>query len=1615
MSWAFQPLLPGAAHQQSDPNAVSISEAASAADSCDAVVYKLYSDSVTEAAGGLIDAGKGYAAGGQNSGGELSSVECINFSSGAVSTIGATISARSDISGLESATRGYGAGGWAGGGPVAEIDGIIFANEAYNNPSAALSLARFFHTGTRSDTNGYWLAGNDNSTGYVADIDGIVFSSEAANNPAAALGLATDSPAGVSSSTIGYACSGNANATEVQGVTFSSEAAHNPSASLARSQISAAGAQSSTVGYFMGDQFNTANSKLTFSGETSANITATLSQIRCYLEGCESTTQGYAIGGSNGSGTYWGSIDKLSFSGETVSANSASLTTVRNTHGAFTYAASSYSISEASDGEITSGQSAAIVETATSADSPAISGWGTTAAITQAASGTDSTDATTQNEQTTTQVAAATDSPAATYSTSAAEDEAASAGHSTTEQTVVAMSEPAYGAGGKGYFAGGVVYGGGNISDINRLTFSTHVAAVLSATLATARKNAGACASSANGYWVGGFTTTYSAQIDGIKFFDESARNPSMSISTTTDLAGTQSSVRGYIVGGYDGLPVSEVRTVNFFPESSGALGSTLPFGKFDMAAMASPSGAYFAGGKSGSTYYDVLHGMPFSSETVSTLSAVLGATKSRHAGMASPLCGYFTGGSNAGSPTTAIDRISFASEARTTLGATLSVARVQHAGCTSLERGYSAGGYDGGAFYSYSIESLIFSSETVSTTSAVLGNGSDGTVDLAGTQNLRGASDYSAVEWPVSQADAATATDTVITAGGTEVAAALEVVTATSTSDWSYTLSAAATEDNAQDLSKDGGAAYFGGGTGIGGGGVVSVAFSNEAVATNIATLDTSGIESSGASSETKGYFWGGQSRTAISTLVFSSLTSTTLSATTGTTQYGMASFSNADCGYFCGRNNSSADLIAALMFGSETARTLTATLPTGRGQGAGVKSATKGYVLGGYAATYSAEIDGLVFATEALVNPSAALSTARYGGGGVQSSTIGYCLGGEASGGTSAVVDGIRFSDEAAVNGANAMYEAAARGGSASSYSTGYLANPNVANATYCHKITFSSEATSTVGVGVLNRVSSCGVQKNLYAARGAFDEPRATSSEPVSVSEGASSAGTPAATYVTASAVTEAASGVDTNAATAVFVAADTEAGAATAEPSVTMVAVSAQQDTATATDAPVGLPTMPASRIEDATASDSHDAIIPGLAVAIEENATAIASHPAVALFISAISEAGSSTAAQVGGFLVNDPENASAADVNDATLTFTLVGTAPASAADAIEVIAGFVSAITQAASATDAQAAAMNLIADGADSGAATDSTNSSVTIVALEQTTAADSASASPLWGGRITEYSQATAVFNSTGPVSVSRTEPASAVDVPVGRPVWPVSGADAASATASQVSEFAFFITESGAAASDAAGVAEKDAAGVAQASAVDLPAVVRITFAEGYSVAYPVDAHDAALYFTLVSQAVEAASGAAAAGAVVTIGAHGSESATPGAEQQAIKLAAAGAIEAAFATDEALGGRVFSGYVLALAGAADYSDAFILDLLPPSIGMAVKIIRQGNTAYVIMAVDQRSISADRGDREILYRAEIARMVDVVSHERHIDETQQVRDILLPDDPRDLLSDE
>lgn len=892
------------------------------------------------------------------------------------------------------------------------------------------------------------------------------------------------------------------------------------------------------------------------------------------------------------------------------------------------------------------------------------------------------------------------------------------------------VSYPTVGAGAAYY---------GQSTAIGKLAFSNEAASTLSATLSVAHSNGNGLASESRGYFL--YDDGGSNVIDYLSLATETTGTCAQTVVFPRyGAAAVSSSTDGYVA---EGLVISGGTATNHIFGFNYATEAYIGYAIYGVNAFtilmdgcSSSSAGYIGGGAP--TYQSVIDKLLFSTQVASTLSATLSVGRRSTSGLESDTKGYFGGGTT-GAASAVIDGLTFSSEAASAITATLSVARNSTSAAPSSTNGYWMGG-TGGA---YEVDGILLSDESATNSSTAL--------STYATKSPTASRTY--INLPAQDTSTGELAGVTIT----------ETASAAAVFDQGVAHTAAITESNPQDLTQDGGTGYFGGGTGAGGSGVHSLAFANDATAFNVATLDTSGTESSGASSQLKGYFWGGQSRQAVSTLVFSNLTSATLAATTGDFAYGQATFSAPDCGYFCGGYTSNLDGIRALMFSSETIRTPSATLPTGRGLGTGVKSATTGYVLGGYTSGsgYFAEIDGVVFATESVVNPSAALSVARHSGGSAQSTTIGYCLGGSASGGTSAVVDGIRFSDEAAVTGANALTESASRGGSASSYRAGYFANPNVVNNQYCHKITFSSEATSVASYSFGDRVSTCGVQKNIYLARSAVDESSVTGSSPVSLAESVSSAGTPAATYVTASTMIESVANTSAQTGVVTFSVSAPESVTAAAAHPVTMVAPVAHQASGTATDTPVGLPLYPASVTESLSASDTHDGVIVGLYMDITEAATAAATHSVVALFVSAIAESASAVGAHAGGFLVGDTEAATSSDVSGGTLTFTSVETAAASADAAPSVSAVFASSSTQAASAVDTSTGSASVSVGVSATGAASDSTDSTITIVALEQTTATFAADATPQWVGFIAEASAATATFNGTGPVPAAIVE--------------------------------------------------------------------------------------------------------------------------------------------------------------------------------------------------------------------------------------------------------------
>lgn len=175
------------------------------------------------------------------------------------------------------------------------------------------------------------------------------------------------------------------------------------------------------------------------------------------------------------------------------------------------------------------------------------------------------------------------------------------------------------------------------------------------------------------------------------------------------------------------------------------------------------------------------------------------------------------------------------------------------------------------------------------------------------------------------------------------------------------------------------------------------AIVFATEAANNPSAVLSLARVYSTGINSSANGYACGGGNgltgTVEIDGITFSNSTAINPAAALAVTRMGPIGTNSTTKGYIMGGDNNAypsvpVDSIDSFVFSSSTVAAISAVLVAARQHGAGVNSVTKGYVLGGSGATtYSTEIDGILFSTEAAVNPAAVLSIGRYITGGCQS----------------------------------------------------------------------------------------------------------------------------------------------------------------------------------------------------------------------------------------------------------------------------------------------------------------------------------------------------------------------------------------------------------------------------------------------------------------------------------------------------------------------------------------------------------------------------------------------------------------------------------------------------
>lgn len=281
-----------------------------------------------------------YFAAGYTGSTTASNIDKIAFSGDTKTTLSATLSTnRSSGAGCaNSGTAAYMAGGIDGATFYSDIDKIAFPGDTKTTLSATLTSGRYGHGAfANSGTAAYFSGGYSGS--WLNGVDKIAFSNDTKSTLSATLspirayaqGLANSGVAGYTGP--GYTGVGATYTNTIAKVLFSNDTIANLSATLTvdGTDVGAA-ANSGTAGYWAGGATSNGSTpvnsidKLTFSGDTKSTLSATLTATNHNNGGAaNSGTAAYFAGGYT-SGTPVSRIDKIAFSGDTKSTLSATLT-----------------------------------------------------------------------------------------------------------------------------------------------------------------------------------------------------------------------------------------------------------------------------------------------------------------------------------------------------------------------------------------------------------------------------------------------------------------------------------------------------------------------------------------------------------------------------------------------------------------------------------------------------------------------------------------------------------------------------------------------------------------------------------------------------------------------------------------------------------------------------------------------------------------------------------------------------------------------------------------------------------------------------------------------------------------------------------------------------------------------------------------------------------------------------------------------------------------------------------------------------------------------------------------------------------------------------------------
>jgi hypothetical protein len=520
---------------------------------------------------------------------------------------------------------------------------------------------------------------------------------------------------------------------------------------------------------------------------------------------------------------------------------------------------------------------------------------------------------------------------------------------------------------GKGYFGGGTT--GSNSNVIDGIQYSDETAINPSATLSLARQAPTGASSSSKGYFGGGYASSDSNVIDGIQFSDETSINPSATLSVARyGMAGVSSSSKGYFAGG-GGAPtgvyahLSEIDGIEFSSEAAINPSASLSQGKYGCGSFSTQSRGYFGGG--GLLPYadvDKIDRLEFASETLLQLSTTLSSTRRNLAGVSGATKGYFAGGGGGQSAySNEIDGIRFSDETAINPSSALSSTKMMLTGVSSVIKGYFGGGYTGVNIDV--IDVIQFSDETAINPSATLslarralaGIQSQSTIEsiVTGVGYIGRGYDGTNVDLTIDKYTYATDTSSVSSA-------------TCSVSGWNPGEAFSATDG------------YFAGGTNS-----VSpinyyinsldgINFSTESAINPAMTLATGRQLAAGTQSDTKGYFIGGANgssgtlQSEIDGILFSS--ETLVNPTSSLYGWGFSATENDYFAYVAGglRPSINANTINKFTFSIEGISTIGSVLSVGSRAGQGISSSDIGYHLLGYSGSVLFTVDRILYATD-------------------------------------------------------------------------------------------------------------------------------------------------------------------------------------------------------------------------------------------------------------------------------------------------------------------------------------------------------------------------------------------------------------------------------------------------------------------------------------------------------------------------------------------------------------------------------------------------------------------------------------------------------------------------